>query len=123
MAAQVAKATTGGFHQAVTAPVLSSIAAGTMNATPKSQQKTPAVPAKAGASSGKAGKAGEKPEAGEIEIPAKLPLIQAITTLGGPQILLGAEELELVTTKFPKGDEKMVSGGDYSSANDAETTR
>ncbi len=94
----------GGFKKNVLGPMVGSVLSGAINATPSTQQT-------AGSSTRavKGGASTEESASGEIELQAKLPLIAAITALGGPEALLAATELSLVVTKFPKGTSTTVS--------------
>ena len=95
------------FNGAVTGPVLGDLALKVINTPAKATAKPVA-----GSTKGTAGKAtapSTESSSGEIEIEAKLPLIEAIKALGGPEVLLAATDLELVVTKFPKGDKDTVS--------------
>ena len=82
----------------MTGPILSKVALGVIN-----------TPAKTTGATGGAAASSVESLTGEIEIETKLPLIEAITAMGGPEVLLAAIDLELVVTKFPKGDSKTVS--------------
>ena len=47
-------------------------------------------------------KAGPPPASGEVSLPARYPLIAALQAIGGPDVVLSANNLMLVTTTFPK---------------------
>ena len=103
------------FHQAVTAPVLGEIATGIMSTPAKTTGKPAAGPA-IGATS-KAVASSTEHASREVEIEAKLPLIDAINALGGAKVLLEATDLGLVVSKFPKGNAKTVSSNPPSTTN------
>ena len=102
------------FNGMVTGPVLSDLALKTVS-TPARATTRPAAGSTKGAAGKTAGSSAES-SSGEVEVEARLPLIEAIKTLGGPEVLLAATDLELVATKFPKGDKKTVSIESPSSA-------
>lgn len=92
---QIVKATAPPVAQASThimGPVASSLAGG---GTTK-PQNPPKIPAP------KARPATQQPTSGEVSLPARYPLIAALQSISGPEVVSSASNLMLVTTTFPK---------------------
>lgn len=78
-----------GFVAQVAAPFVHAVASSAIGGGAKS-------------SSSKAGPSASSSASGEVSMPARYPLIAALQAIGGPDVVLSASNLMLVTTTFPK---------------------
>lgn len=85
-----------GFVAQAAAPIMNAVVSSAMGAGPAKPQ-TSAKP-----SGSKAGPSASQPTSGEVTLPARYPLIAALQAIGGPEVVLSASNLTLVTTTFPK---------------------
>lgn len=85
-----------GFVAQVTAPLVSAVASSAMGGGAAKPQNA------AKPSGAKAGPSTSQPTSGEVSLPARYPLIAALQAIGGPENVLSASNLMLVTTTFPK---------------------
>ena len=80
------------FFAQVTAPLASAVASSSMSGVAAKPQNS-AKPSRSTA---------PQPTSGEVSLPARYPLIAALQAIGGPEAVLSANNLMLVTTTFPK---------------------
>ena len=85
-----------GFFSQVTAPLVSAVASSVVSGgVAKSQSQTKSLASKAGPSN-------LQPMSGKVSLPARYPVIAALQAIEGPDTVLSATNLMLVTTTFPK---------------------
>ena len=84
-----------GFVAQVAAPLVHAVASSAIGGGAKSS-----TPAKSSGS--KASPSASSSASGEVTLPARYPLIAALQAIGGPDVVLSASNLMLVTTTFPK---------------------
>lgn len=92
------KATTAkpsGFVAQVATPLMTAVASSAMGGGAK-------APNAAKPSAPKGGSATSQQASGEVSLDARYPLIAALQAIGGPENVLSAKNLMLVTTTFPK---------------------
>lgn len=85
-----------GFVAQLAAPIVTAVTSSAIGGG-SAKSQNPAKP-----SGSKSGPSTSSPAPGEVSLPARYPLIAALQAIGGPDVVLSASNLTLVTTTFPK---------------------